>query len=244
MPPFISLLVLAFAVSLDGFGVGAMYGLRKIRLPLYAVGIISLCTGAVVFLSMKLGQFALQWISASVAQTIGALILVGIGIWAIYQIVANKEQEPKSEPQRQLEQEPMKPGRDSMASDETSTSPTIPVLSTDKKIVSIEIKSIGLVIQILKTPSKADLDQSGNITAPEALLLGLALSLDAFGAGLGAALIGYPPLMSAIVIALSSGIFVAMGLRIGLIYSNLRWIQKMSVLPGCFLILLGIMKLF
>jgi putative Mn2+ efflux pump MntP len=45
MLPVISLLILAFAVSLDGFGVGVMYGLRKIRIPLVSIGIISLWSG-------------------------------------------------------------------------------------------------------------------------------------------------------------------------------------------------------
>ncbi|MCG3056169.1 manganese efflux pump, partial [Escherichia coli] len=65
----------------------------------------------------------------------------------------------------------------------------------EKIIFKVEIKSIGLVINILKKPTTADLDKSGSITGVEALILGIALSLDAFGAGIAAALLGYSPVI-------------------------------------------------
>jgi putative Mn2+ efflux pump MntP len=51
----LSLLILAFAVSLDGFGVGVMYGLRKIRIPLGPLAVISMWSGVVIFASMQIG---------------------------------------------------------------------------------------------------------------------------------------------------------------------------------------------
>jgi putative sporulation protein YtaF len=224
MPPVLSLLVLAFAVSLDGFGVGVMYGLRKIRMPLYAVGIISLSSGCIIYLSMQVGTLMLHFMPPSVAKTIGAFILMGIGIWAVCQIVLQRV-----EKEADLVPEEISAGQDADGN--------------EKKIMHIEIKRLGLVIQILKTPSAADIDKSGNISAAEAALLGLALSLDAFGAGIGAALIGFPPVVTAAVIALASGTFIAAGLKIGFLYSDLRWIRKLSLLPGCILILMGILKL-
>jgi putative sporulation protein YtaF len=113
----------------------------------------------------------------------------------------------------------------------------------EQKIIHIEIKRLGLVIQILKQPSRADLDRSGNISAAEAALLGVALSLDAFGAGIGAALIGFTPLWTATVIAIASGSFIATGMKIGYHCSSLNWLKRLSILPGCLLILMGILKL-
>ena len=118
----------------------------------------------------------------------------------------------------------------------------LPVPSA-KEVLYIELKRLGLVIQILRKPSIADIDRSGNISASEAVLLGVALSLDAFGAGIGAALIGFAPMLTSVVIALASGTFLATGLRIGYKYSDLSWIQRLSVFPGFVLIIMGIMKL-
>ncbi len=103
---------------------------------------------------------------------------------------------------------------------------------TVRQIILIELKRLGIVIQIIKTPSAADMDRSGNISASEAAFLGIALSLDAFGAGIGAALIGFSPLVTSSVIALVSGTLLTMGLRVGYTYSDLSWIRKLAVVLG------------
>lgn len=58
-----------------------------------------------------------------------------------------------------------------------------------------EIKSLGIVIHILKKPTRADFDSSGTVTGVEAFMLGAALSLDAFGVGIGAAMLGFSPII-------------------------------------------------
>ncbi|UUZ80125.1 sporulation membrane protein YtaF [Paenibacillus sp. P26] len=226
MLPLFSLVLLACAVSLDGFGVGVMYGLRKIRIPPLSVGIISCCSGLIIYASMQIGVLMSRFVHPEVAKMIGAFILMGIGIWAIYQMFTQKKEDPGSEPEAQESAEQPKP------------SPSA------KEILYIELKRFGLVIQILRTPSIADMDRSGNISPYEAMLLGLALSLDAFGAGIGAALLGFTPWLTASAIALASGTFLATGLHVGLRYAELKWIRKLSILPGFVLILMGIMKLF
>ena len=77
----------------------------------------------------------------------------------------------------------------------------------EEKVRKLEIASLGLVIQILRKPTVADFDKSGTISAGEALLLGIALSVDSFGAGIGASLLGYAPAMMAILVAVMSSLF-------------------------------------
>ncbi|WP_028548051.1 sporulation membrane protein YtaF [Paenibacillus sp. UNC451MF] len=230
MLPFISLLILALAVSLDGFGVGVMYGLRKIRMPLVSVAIISCCSGFIIYLAMQIGVFISHFVDPVFAKAIGGIILIGIGIWAVYQVMMEK--------------------KDVDSGDSADAPNELPVrisgidgVPTTREVLNIELKRFGLVIQILRTPSIADMDRSGNISPYEALLLGIALSLDAFGAGIGAALIGFTPLLTSAVIALASGTFLASGLRIGYKYSDMSWLRRLSVFPGCVLIIMGIMKL-
>ncbi|SEB80638.1 sporulation membrane protein YtaF [Paenibacillus sp. GP183] len=228
MLPMVSLILLAFAVSLDGFGVGVMYGLRQIRIPLLSVGIISLCSGVIIFGSMQIGLLLSSWIHPAAASKVGATILIGIGLWALFQLLhSNKHVDSESSAAEAIASE-----ADSLLS--APKSPT--------NILYIELKRFGLVIQILKTPAAADVDRSGNISASEATLLGIALSLDAFGAGIGAALIGLAPVLTALVITLSSGLFIAIGLRMGLRFAGTMWMRKLSILPGCVLILMGILK--
>jgi putative sporulation protein YtaF len=74
-------------------------------------------------------------------------------------------------------------------------------------------------------------------------LLGTALSIDALGAGIGAALVGFHPLLTAIVISAASGLFITAGLRIGHKCSEAGWVRRISYVPGIILILIGLIKL-
>jgi putative sporulation protein YtaF len=177
--------------------------------------IISLCSGIIILGSMYIGVIMLQFLPQAAAKMVGAFILMGIGVWAIIQMTLQKNNDPVDDK-----------------------------ILSEKRIIHIEIKSLGLVIDILRTPSKADVDRSGNISASEATLLGIALSLDAFGAGIGAALIGFSPLITSLAIAVSSGVFLTLGLRAGYLFSNVGWVRRFSVLPGFILILMGVVKLF
>ncbi|MFD2044880.1 sporulation membrane protein YtaF [Ornithinibacillus salinisoli] len=206
---YTGLLLLVIAVSLDGFGVGVSYGMRKIHVPMNALCIIMFCSGIVVLSSMSLGSLFSSFISPDIANIIGGSILITLGIFSLINTIRSQLQKEKI----------------STTSSEESTN----------KLHSLKT--------VLATPDKADLDKSGTISASEAFLLGTALALDAFGAGIGAAIIGYSPLLTAVLIAFMSGIFVHYGIKIGVILSNSRRMRQMSFLPPAILIALGILNL-
>ncbi|MCM3131613.1 MULTISPECIES: manganese efflux pump [Paenibacillus] len=250
---FISLLALAFAVSLDGFGVGITYGLRRTKIPLLSIAIISLCSGLVIALSMQVGVLLSHVVSPEVASIVGAVILIVIGAWSLLQLIRRRGKE-REEAESELVQERLlqengttESGLSSRSKNqlmvlEVQPSPTDG--SVERMVFTLELRKLGVVIQILRSPSKADMDNSGSISAQEAMWLGIALSLDAFGAGLGAALLGFPTLWTALVIALFSGAFLSLGMKVGLRFAAQRWMQKLSVLPALLLMIMGIFKLF
>ncbi|WP_246628255.1 sporulation membrane protein YtaF [Paenibacillus oenotherae] len=225
-----SLLLLAFAVSLDGLGVGVTYGLRRIRIPLLSVIIIVLCSGLVVWLSMQLGAVLTDYMSPVVSKWIGACLLILIGCWALYQLWKRRFDRTEDH------------------AEDNDGQPSAPdtglgMRRTATTILIVELKRLGLVIQILRTPQIADVDRSGIISASEAVLLGFALSLDSFGAGLGAAMIGFSPLLTSAVISTACGLFLLGGLQLGFRLASMRGIRALSVLPGVMLIVMGLMKL-
>jgi putative sporulation protein YtaF len=118
-----------------------------------------------------------------------------------------------------------------------------PSSSEEKVLWKLEIKSLGVVIHILKKPTVADFDHSGSITGIEAVMLGLALSLDAFGAGIGAALLGYSPIYLAVIVAVMSSCFLSMGIKCGKVFAGFKWMRAFSFIPGVLLIMLGIWRL-
>ncbi|KHF28801.1 manganese efflux pump MntP [Anoxybacillus sp. BCO1] len=113
----------------------------------------------------------------------------------------------------------------------------------EKFLMNVEIRPLGIVIQILRKPTMADFDRSGTITGMEAVFLGVALSLDAFGAGVSAALLNYSVTFTTFLICLLSFSFLFSGLKIGKSFRKYDWLQKYSFLPGIMLIVLGIFKM-
>lgn len=208
---WIQLLFLAFAVSLDGFGVGLTFGMRKMRIPFKSIAVIACCSAFSLGIAMMIGEFIGQFISTAAAEKTGGVILLILGIWVLYQYF---------KPDKQLEDQ-----------------------AAEKLIFNFEIKSLGVVINILQKPLTADFDKSGTINGIEALVLGFALSLDAFGAGIGAAMLGISPFILSICIAAMSSLFIFAGLQSGKILSSSIIVQRLSFLPGVLLMIIGIMKL-
>ncbi|MEK5236114.1 manganese efflux pump [Paenibacillus sp. FSL L8-0470] len=249
LSPLFSLLLLAFALSLDGFGVGITYGLRKMKIPLLSIMIISLCSGVVICVSMQVGVLLAKVISPQAASSIGAIILVLMGCWSLVQMLIQKEKEHN--PRGRETGAVLLPGVASMGKAATAdladtTADCVSEIEKDAQklaVFSLELRHLGVVIQILRTPSSADMDASGSISSMEAMLLGIALSLDAFGAGLGAALLGFSPVSTSLMIALFSGTFLLLGMRTGLKLSGRYWMKHAAVLPALMLIAMGIMKL-
>lgn len=206
-----SLLLLAFAVSLDSFSVGFTYGMRKMRIPFKSIIVIACCSALALMGAMGIGQIIETFISPKMAETMGGIILVLLGLWILFQFFRPEKSKD--------------------------------LLPHEKTIVNFEIKSLGLVINILRKPMSADFDQSGTITGIEAFMLGLALSLDAFGAGIGAVMLGFSPITLALTVAIMSSLFVFLGMKMGEIFSKNSIIQKFSFIPGILLILIGFWKL-
>ena len=113
----------------------------------------------------------------------------------------------------------------------------------ERTLFQMEIKSIGLVIHILKKPLSADFDQSGTITGLEAFFLGLALSLDGFGAGIGAGILHYPLLIQVVLCFGMSALLMLLGIKAGKYLQDSIMAKVFSVIPGLVLIFLGITKI-
>ncbi|MCR4440800.1 MAG: sporulation membrane protein YtaF [Peptococcaceae bacterium] len=111
------------------------------------------------------------------------------------------------------------------------------------RIYHFRLPGLGLAISILKEPAEADLDRSGTIELKEAALLGAALAMDALGAGFGAALSGFDPFWTPVVVAASKFLLVSLGLFIGKNFAAGGLRNELCLLPGGIILLLGVTKL-
>lgn len=93
---YIKLLSIVVAVSLDGFGVGMTYGMRKIRIPFSGFIIIVSCSGLIVLLSMTVGQLISTIIPPAITSKIGSFILIGLGCFVFLSVLRQKYAHTKS----------------------------------------------------------------------------------------------------------------------------------------------------
>jgi len=84
-------LLLGLAVSIDGFVAGLAYGLKNIRMPLISLSIVGvvacICTSIAMVLAYLVGQF----INTDLAIGIGALLLIMLGLWSLFQQYLTKD---------------------------------------------------------------------------------------------------------------------------------------------------------
>ncbi|MGM0472133.1 MAG: sporulation membrane protein YtaF [Bacillota bacterium] len=217
----ISLIIFVLAISLDGLAVGITYGLREIKLPLTSLLIIGLTSALSVLASMLFGDLLTAFLSFKLAELLGGGMLIIVGLSVLYQAL------------KQIIVEESLEGSEILITNS----------SLSYQLLDLEIESLGIVIKILKEPVRADFDYSGVISQQEALFLGFALAVDAFGAGIGAAMTGFAPLITALLAGVVIFGCLSVGLSLGSKFNLERFDYRITLLPGLLLIILGVIKL-
>ncbi len=110
----------------------------------------------------------------------------------------------------------------------------------EQPILSLSIKPLGIIVQILREPARADFDKSGMISTGEAFFLGLALALDAMGAGIGMAMTGLNILYTVLAVGVLKFILVNLGLLIGTFFNHGLIKSLSAVIPGLIFIIIGV----
>ncbi|MCR3923059.1 MAG: sporulation membrane protein YtaF [Firmicutes bacterium] len=106
-----------------------------------------------------------------------------------------------------------------------------------------ESRGLAILPSVLQEPARADFDCSGTITGKEAIVLGVALAMDAFGAGFGAAMMGFLALPTSLAVGITKFILISAGLLLGKHYSQTINGEKAAVFAGLVLMVLGISHL-
>ena len=118
---FLTAILLAVALSIDGFGVGLSYGIRKIKVSFFSIMLIVFCSVLAMTFSILIGQLVAGFIPYHLASFWVAPTFVN-RFWQLVEGLKNKDN---------------------------------PVLLT------IKLKTLGLVLQIIREPENADMDKSG-----------------------------------------------------------------------------------
>ena len=212
------IIILSISLSLDAFGVGIVYGLRKTHVP--ALSRIIICAFSIFYsgAALLIGKGLSSILPHQAAKWIGIGVLTAMGIWIILQGVLDEGKKAKAGPE---------------------------IPAVDQTLFKIAIKSLGISIQVIRHPTDGDIDKSGVIDVFESLLLGLALSIDAIGVGIGSGLAGFSSLFIPLFSGLFQMLFLSTGLYLGKRFSATGWVNEkvMSMLPGLLLICLALARL-
>lgn len=212
-----SILLIAVSLSLDAFGAGITYGMRKIRIPFFSKLIICFMSVLYSGLSISLGKAVNSLLPPQTAKIAGTLILGLMGLWIILQALFEKGEgnSKKSEPKE------------------------------EKTLFRFAVKSLGITIQVIRNPAEGDIDRSGVIDKREALLLGLALSVDAIGAGIGSALAGLGSLWISVATGIFQMLLLSAGGHFGKKLGNSAKLNKrlLSFVPGVLLIAMAFIRI-
>lgn len=214
----ITIVLLAFSLSIDALGVGIVYGLRKIKIPLFPK--LTICLFSIIYsgIALTLGKTLSGVLSPYVSKLIGVAILALMGVWIILQSLLKKENDDLHNCYARKKNEPM---------------------------LNIVIKSLGITIQVIRNPESMDMDKSGVIDIRESLLLGFALSVDAIGVGIGSALAGFHSMIIPLAVGLFQLVFLYTGLYLGKKVTLFEKANKklISVLPGVLLLSLAFLRI-
>lgn len=222
---WLSVFLLAAAVSFDSLTIGLTYGMTKISIPQVPRLLLSLISAVFLGVAMKIGTWLSYWISPTLSNSIGGVVLVLLGLYSLWRAYQHAED------------------TEVISKAEQGTPLYSALVQQPSLLVNVKIPIFGLIIQIFKQPLAADYDHSMEINSQEALLLGLAMSLDTFAAGIGAAILQLPPVLTTFAVIATNFLFLSAGLHLGTVLNRRFTKLPLPWLPGVIVLLLGMFRL-
>lgn len=212
---YIAILLFAVSMSIDALGVGTTYGLKNIKISFLPKCLMSVLSFLYSAAAMWLGGFLSELLPEQAGSVASGLMLGTIGIYTICGAVRSCRGKSEDTPQ-------------------------VAQSANSKRILHRFIKPLGISITIIKHPTAADFDHSRSIDWRESLYIGLALSFDAIGAGIGYSLGGDKNYLLPILIGGFQFLFLSLGCVLGRKINQIpRLNQKvLAFLPG--IIMLGL----
>lgn len=98
MTGFTQLLLIGVAANLDNLGVGVAYGVRRIKVPPVPNLIIAAVAFGFTWVSVWFGGYIARFLSDLVANSLGALLLIAVGIWVMAAQWRQREPTPQPQP--------------------------------------------------------------------------------------------------------------------------------------------------
>jgi len=199
-------ILIALAANLDNLGVGIAYGIHKIRISIVANLIIAVLSFIATWLSAEVGEAISLYLHPEIANAIGAVLLLGVGLWVFAQPIAT-------------------------------------ALKENRPVLDLQLHGTRFYIgptEILCYPERADIDSSRDVSNWEAVMLGIALSINAVAGGFDAGAVGISSFTEATLVGIFSMITIIAGCYFGNKYAAVQLGKYATLISGTLLMLIGL----
>ncbi len=241
---FTVIVLLAIAANLDNLGVGIAYGLRGRYISLVSNLTIALISGILTLAAMLFGKWLETFLSARLANDMGAFLIIGVGVWVCWEsiifpiclVIYKSLQKAKR-------------GNKYSLRSQLSPSLWFPLsYLIRKKNQTQKKKGIGNFESSnfennIAPKIETYLTGYYPVQFRETILLGISLSLNAIAGGLGASLSGYDATLTSIAIGLFSYITISLGQNLSRKYFNKLIGTLSQQISGLLLIGIGIYEM-
>ncbi len=209
----LTILLLALSCNLDNVGVGIAYGARGIGIPLASNLLIALVTAAGTGICIVFGRQIFQVLPGEVGVIVGAVLLIGMGVWVIRQEVGEKspqdQEAPSTVPAQELTQESW----------------------------------LRRLLLVLQQPVLADKDSSGHIDLKESFLLSMALMLNNIPNGVGAGMLGLSTWLTTLMVGVLSVVTFWVGIGLGRSLGVRWLGRHAGTISGLLLVVIGLVEI-
>jgi putative sporulation protein YtaF len=203
MALLLSALLFSLSSNLDNVVVGIAYGIKKINVGIIANLLIAIITSTGTFLSMSVGAYIAKFLPHNIANGLGAVVIVILGIYFIIQ--------------------------------------SIIILINNTKSKELALKNIHDMIEYAE---KSDLDNSGDISMKEALLVAFGLTFNNLGTGVAASITGVSIQLTVVCTFMLSILTIIFGQATGSHVLGKFFGKYAPLFSGILLIILGIIEFF
>ncbi len=242
----ITIIALALSVSIDAFGIGITYGLRKTKLSTSAKFILFFVSFIFASLSVVFGYALIAIFPEKIIKIISVALLIIMGVVIIYEAMKDDENDGnylKCNKGKSLNKGNINEGNTVKNLNSKKTNKK--ELKIEPKIHKIFLKPLGITIQIIRNPISSDLDNSKVIEKNEAIYLALALSLDSICVGITSTSFGLASLLFPILVPLFQFIFLNVGINLGKVIVKYNTsFKKWNIISGILLVVIGLLRSF
>jgi putative sporulation protein YtaF len=225
----LSALLLAIAVNVDNFAVGIAYGIKKLQIGWLTNLFIGLISAVGTYLAISVGNEIKNYLSVNVANVLGSLILIAVGVWSIRKTLKRQRKTARMRQEMSF----------SVAE---GSSRAISNSSYDD--FSQEFLQEFSYEKFLEHPEKADVDRSGYIDVQESIALAFGLTLNNLGSGLGGGISNFNVALTTFLVFTLSLLGISGGYFLGDRFTTKISGLRAGILSASLVIITGVYEYF